>query len=124
MFETATKKKFRFPFKGQISVEDLWDLTAEQLDSVYKALSREKKTMDEPSLATETNETDSDLEMKIAIVKHIYAVKEDEKKRRLRRAEVLAQKRRLKDLIADKEDEALKNKSIDDLQKMLDSMEE
>lgn len=124
MFETATKKKFRFPFKGQISVEDLWDLTAEQLDSVYKALSREKKTMDEPSLATETNETDSDLEMKIAIVKHVYAVKEDEKKRRLRRAEVLAQKRRLKDLIADKEDEALKNKSIDDLQKMLDSMEE
>ena len=34
MFEIATQKKFRFPFKGQISTEDLWDLTADQLDSI------------------------------------------------------------------------------------------
>ena len=123
MFEIATKKKFRFPFKGQISTEDLWDLTADQLDSVYKTLSREKKVLDEPSLATEANETDNDLELKISIVKHIYAAKEDEKKQRVRRAEILAQKRRLRDLIADKKDEALKNMSVEDLQKMLDSIE-
>ena len=124
MFEIATKKKYRFPFKGQISVEDLWDLTAEQLDGVFKTLSREKNTADEPSLAAGTNEVDVDLENKISIVKHIYAVKEDERNQKIRRAEIIAQKRRLKDLIADKKDEALKNMSIDDLQKILDSIEQ
>lgn len=34
IFEAATRYKYRFPFKGMISVEDLWDLKLQDLDSV------------------------------------------------------------------------------------------
>ena len=38
IFEAATRYKYRFPFKGMISVEDLWDLKLQDLDSVFKLL--------------------------------------------------------------------------------------
>ena len=48
MFEIATRNKFRFPFKGVISTEDLWDLSVESLDNVFKTLNSEmKKTKEE-----------------------------------------------------------------------------
>lgn len=50
IFEAATKEKYRFPFKGMISVEDLWDLKLQDLDSVFKALNKQKKQNDEESL--------------------------------------------------------------------------
>ena len=42
IFEAATRYKYRFPFKGMISVEDLWDLKLQDLDSVFKLLNKEK----------------------------------------------------------------------------------
>ena len=47
LFETATRNKMRFPFRGMISVEDLWDLKLQDLDSVFKLLNKEKKQSDE-----------------------------------------------------------------------------
>ena len=48
MFEIATRNKFRFPFKGVISTEDLWDLSVVSLDNVFKTLNSEmKKTKEE-----------------------------------------------------------------------------
>lgn len=38
MFDVATRNKLRFPYEGQISVEDMWDLSLSALDSVFKTL--------------------------------------------------------------------------------------
>lgn len=50
LFELATRNKMRFPFRGMISVEDLWDLSLTNLDSVFKILNAEAKKSEEESL--------------------------------------------------------------------------
>ena len=48
IFEVATRSKMRFPFRGNISVEDLWDLSVNDLDSIFKTLNaRVKQTKEE-----------------------------------------------------------------------------
>lgn len=76
MFEIATRNKFRFPFKGVISTEDLWDLSVESLDNVFKTLNSEMKKTKEESLLSTKSKDDEVLELKIEIVKHIVAVKQ------------------------------------------------
>ena len=80
MFEVAVRNKFRFPFKGVISVEDLWDLSVQQLDGIFKTLkSQEKKAQEESLLDTRTPE-DEALKTKIDIIRYIVTVKLDEAK--------------------------------------------
>ena len=50
IFEVATREKFRFNFKGLISVEDLWVLSVENLDFIFKGLNKELKQVNEESL--------------------------------------------------------------------------
>ena len=83
IFEAATRYKYRFPFKGMISVEDLWDLKLQDLDSVFKLLNKEKKQSDEESLLQVKSEADQELENKIQIVKYIVKFKQEEIEERL-----------------------------------------
>lgn len=122
IFEYATRNKIRFPFKGMISVEDLWDLSLANLDSIYKTLNKQiKQTEEESLLATKTN-VDTELEVQIAIVKHIVSVKLEEQDAREKAAAKKAQKQKIMSIIATKEDEALQSASVEDLRKMLDEL--
>ena len=123
IFKTATKEKYRFPYKGMISVEDLWDLNLAQLDGIYKSLNAQKKTAEEDSLLGQHTKEDQTLQNKIEIVKGIFAEKQAEKEAVKRRIENAEEKRRIMEIIASKEDAALKEKSIDDLKKMLSELE-
>lgn len=119
LFEIATRKKFRFPYKGMISVEDLWVLSVNNLDTVFKALNAESKQENEESLLATKSAEDTILDMKINIVKHIVNVKLAEANERQLAAAKREQKRKLEELIANKQDEALQNKSVEELQEML-----
>jgi len=69
-FEVATRRKYRFKTSvGQVGVEDLWDLTLEKLDSVYKDMVREQRNKEEDSLLQKAVSGANDLENKILIVK-------------------------------------------------------
>lgn len=124
IFEYAVRNKVRFPFKGMISVEDLWDLSLTNLDSIYKTLSKQAKQSEEESLLNVKTNVDTVLEVQIAIVKHVVAVKLAEQDAREKAAAKKAQKQRIMSLIATKEDEALQKKSINDLKKMLDELDD
>ena len=124
IFEYAVRNKVRFPFKGIISVEDLWDLSLTNLDSIYKTLNKQVKQSEEESLLATKTSVDTELEVQIAIIKHIVSVKLEEQETREKIAAKRAQKQKIMSIIATKEDEALHNSSVDDLKKMLDELED
>lgn len=122
MFETATREKYRFPFKGQIGVEDLWDLSVNDLDAIFKTLSKEAKQTEEESLLATKSKGDTVLSTKIAIVKHIVSVKLAEIENKKLAHERAEQKQKIMAILASKQDQALQNKTPEELQAMLDQL--
>lgn len=123
IFEYATRNKVRFSFRGLISVEDLWDLSLTNLDSIYKELNKQSKQSEEESLLNIKTQEDELLNVQIEIVKHIVSVKLAEKEAREKASVKKAQKQKIMSIMAAKQDEALQNSSIDELQKMLDELD-
>lgn len=123
IFEYAVRNKVRFPFKGMISVEDMWDLSLTNLDSIYKVLNKQVKQSEEESLLKTKTSVDEELEVQLAIVKHIVSVKLAEKEAAEKAIAKKKQKQKIMSIIATKENEALQNRSIDDLKKMLDELD-
>ena len=119
MFELATRYKFRFPFKGMISVEDLWDLSVENLDTVFKCINAEMKKTKEESLLSTKSKDDEVLEMKIKIVKYIVEVKQKEKEEREKMFLNKERNHKIMAIIAAKQDEELQKMSVEELQKLL-----
>ena len=119
MFEVAVRNKFRFPYKGVISVEELYDLPLTALDNVFKTLNAEAKKSEEESLLHTKSKADEELALKIDIVKHIVSVKLKEKEDRENARAKKEMKQRLLEIKAKREDAALENMSDEDLNKML-----
>lgn len=122
MFETASRRKYRFPFHGSINTEDLWDLSVQNLDLVFKALNAQVKQSSEESLLQTKNPASQQLETQIAIVKHIVSVKLAEAETRRLASENAQKKQRIMEIISSKQDEELHSKSIEELSKMLDAL--
>lgn len=122
LFIKATREKMRFPYKGQATVEDLWDLSMSELDKIYKTLNAQQKRAQEESLLDTKSEEDEELAAQIEIVKHIFAVKNEEKKAAETAKERKEQKQKIMAILASKQDEALHGKSIEELEKMLDEL--
>lgn len=123
IFEIAVREKYTYNFRGLIKTEDLYDLKLTDLDAIYKGLKSDLAQLGEDSLIdsvdTEAKET---INNKIEIVKAVVDYKREVKKN-LEDAKVKAEtKRRLKDLIAQKENETLEGKSLDELKAMLASL--
>ena len=123
MFEVATRTKMRFTFKGMISVEDLWDLSVQNLDKVFKALNSQRKEAQEESLLNVKSSEDEVLDTQIAIVKYIVGVKLEEQAARVKAAENKEKKQKIMALMAKKDDEEMENMSREELQKLLDELE-
>lgn len=126
MFENATRLKYRFDtVKGQISVEDLWDLpltarTNFDLDTVAKNLAKEIRESSEESFVKVTTTKSAVLEDKLKIVKHIISVKLAEADARETAKAKESQREIIKGIIAEKQLGELRDKSIEELAKLLD----
>lgn len=121
LFKIAVKNKYRFTYKGVQTIEDLWDLSVEELDKIYKTLKTKQKSEAEESLLTTTSKEDKELNNKIEIIKTIVADKLSDKEKSVKAAERRAKNRRILEIMADKQEDELKSKSLDELKAMLES---
>lgn len=129
IFEKASKLKLRFvTAMGSVTIEDLWDMkltsrkVGASLDDLAKALSKSVKESGEESFVVKKSTTNTALELKFDIVKHIITVKMAEAEAKSQAVEKKAKKDRILELIATKEDESLADQSLDELREMAASL--
>lgn len=123
LFKNAVKNKYRFPYKGSINVEALYDLPVMDLNNIYQKLNADLKRENEDSLFEVKNKNKIELQDKIDIIKLIAEEKIAEKDAARKRAETRRKNQRIMELIANKQDEDLKSKSVEELEKLLEDVD-
>lgn len=121
LFMLASKMNVTFNFKGTITMNDLWDLSQKDLDKIYRDLTAEQRAISGDSLMEERKAND-ELEIKIEVVKAVFEQKKQDAADNLARANNKARKERLKEILAQKQDEQVSSLSAEDIQKMIDEL--
>lgn len=122
IFERAAREKTRFNYKGLISVEDLWDLSLENLDAIWSNLESELEKLPKKSLLSTNTKQRDEIEFKQEIIKHIVEAKKAEKLANEQAKANSAKKQMILDIIGQKENEDLKALSIEELKKLAESL--
>lgn len=125
LYKKASKQKLRFKTqKGNVSVEDLWDipLTSKKcvsVDDIAKTLNKELKTDQDESFVITTAKRKTVTELKFEIVKDVIKTRLADIKTRENAVLRKASKEKILELIADKENDELRSKSKAELEKMI-----
>ena len=129
MFEKASRMKLRFESgKGAITVEDLWDLPLTSntgkanLDDIARSIHKKLKSEENISFVSKEKPADSVAQLQFEIVKHIINVRLAENETNAKARDNAMKKQRIRELIAERQDDALKGKSLDELQSMIDEL--
>lgn len=122
-FKQASKQKLRFnTSKGLLSTEQLWDLKLTPLASVVRSLKKElkKDNDDDLSFLDETaTPVDKDTQLRFNVAKEVYLAKKEERDAIANEAARKEHNQKIMALIADKNEESLKGKTIEELTAML-----
>ena len=121
-FEKAARLKLRFNYKGQWTVEDLYDLSVQELDSIFKMLNSQLNVQKEESLLEVKSKAEGILGLKVEIIKHIVNVMLAEQEVAINRKLKATKKHRLLEIIAQKQDEEYYKKSPEELAKLIDEL--
>lgn len=118
IYKKALRQNIRFEFKGLRSTEELWELTLEQLDSIFQVLNAQRKTKSEESLLSTQNAATAELDLKLEIIRDVVLTLLQEKAEREESANKAARKQRILETIARKKDDELGNLSVDELEEL------
>jgi len=125
IFEAATRQRLRFPSpSGNLSVEDLWDLTLEGLDAIAITLYKKVKESSEESFIKKQRKGDKKAELQLAVVVSIIETKVADAEKAKNAADRKAKREKLMELISSKQDDALSRKSITQLKAELDKLDD
>lgn len=130
LFELATRNAYRFESsKGNLSVEDLWQLPLTSrgnntsLDDVAKNIYSQLKASEEISFVVKQPTANATLQNKLDIVKHIIQVKMAEAEAAKVKADKAAEKAKLLDILARKQEQSLEQASEEELLAKLAELE-
>ena len=131
VFEKATRLKLRFDTgKGQLTVEDLWDLpltstiNKANLDEIARSLHKQLKNDDDVSFVDKDKKSDAIVQLKFDIVKHIIEVRLEENEKKAAARANSAKRQVLLQALAERETEDLKNKTPEEIRAMLADLSE
>ncbi len=120
IYAKALKRKVRFQYKGLLSAEDLFDLTFEELDVLYKQLNEKLKTLSGDSLLAKENPEIEELRLQLALVKDVFEIKDADRKALEEKLAKSEKKQQILSVINEKKNAELHDKSIEELEDMLD----
>ncbi len=122
-YKQASKLQLRFQTnRGSLSVEQLWSLSLTDLASAIKAVKKVLKGTDnddELSFLDESKTVDTENQLRFNILKDVYVDKQTALKEARSAQDRKAYEQKILDLIAEKREGALKEKSIEDLEALL-----
>lgn len=121
IFKYAVKNKLRFSYKGVCTVEDLYDIPLSGLDKMYGELKKQQKNFGEDSLLNKKSSEEKEIGIKIEIIENIVADRLADIDKAKKAQQTRERNRRIAQIIADKEDAALNDMSLEDLKAMLAS---
>ena len=124
MYKEAAKQKLRFDTpKGNLSVEQLFDLSLTDLTTTIKKVNeivkKENAVDNDLAFLENDNMVESQNVLRFKILKDIYMTRKEEREADKLAADKKKRREYIAGLIAQKKDEELKGKSIEELEKML-----
>ena len=128
LYKKAAQVKLRIQTcKGLLSVEDVWGLSLANLDASIRSLAplvkkyqTEDSDLDFLSSNSDTkSEEISLLELSFEILKDVYITKKEEANAKAKARETKEFNQRIMSLIAEKQENSLKDKSIEELMAMI-----
>lgn len=120
MYKEALQKKLRFKTnKGMITTEDLFDLSLQNLDTLAIMLDKKISEAPKKSFIEELPSKENDDELRFNIVKDVINIKLKARKDNIDKAQADAQKKRILEILAKRDDEELEKKSTEELRAMI-----
>ena len=128
LYKKAAQVKLRIQTcKGLLSVEDIWGLSLANLDASIRSLAPAVKNtqtadsdLDFLSSNSETkSEETSLLELSFEILKDVYMTKKEEANAKAKARETKEFNQKIMSLIAEKQENSLKDKSVEELMAMI-----
>ena len=122
MFEKASRMRLRFSYKGLIATEDLWFLSLEDLDQIYKNLKKKEKDSAGESLLETKTKNDEILELQIELIKYVVAEKQSEASEKELAMAKRTEAKRIETIIAARKEQAMEALTDEELLKRLEEL--
>jgi|JI7StandDraft_1071085.scaffolds.fasta_scaffold15538_2 hypothetical protein len=121
-FKEATKQKLRFTTtKGSLSVEQLWDLSVEELDTLAVSLEKEYGESGKKSFLVTKSVKDKKTKLMFDVALEVLTTKLEEAEVAAKKKEDKEHNDKIFELIAQKQDDKLKGMSVAELKKQIRS---
>ena len=123
IFEDASRLKLRFPSKaGQITTEDLWDLSLKSLDEIAISVNDKIAATAKSSFLTPKTNPSKELTLALGILVHVITTKQVEAQASKDAAEKRAKKARLFEILAKRQDSKLESLTEEELLKEIEAL--
>lgn len=122
MYKQASKLKLRFTTsRGVLSAEQLWDTSQTFLTELIRGVKKQLKKADDDELGflDSTVAVDVEQQLRFDILKDIYLTKKKESEDARNAKDVKERNQKILGIIQEKKEGALKDMSVEELEKML-----